>query len=259
MSKQAGCHHCRKTSLFLSGGALGPIGRAFAADRPDRAETRLAFLREAFGDRLYVELQRQAGYDRALEAKTVALAYEMDLPLVATNEAFFTRQKTSRPTMRFLPSRKARFSNDDRRRLTPDHHMKSRAEMAALFADLPEALDNTVEIAERCSWYTQTRAPILPRFTGRSDDAEAAVQEEADELARQAREGLKDAPGDRRSRRAYGGQYAERLEYEIGITARMKFPGYFLIVADFIKWAKPMAFRSGRAVARVPVRSSPMR
>jgi len=80
-----------KDVIVLSGGPLGPIGRSFAADRPDRAQSRLAFLHEIFGNRLYVELQRYAGYDRALEAKTVALAYEMELPLVATNEAFFLK------------------------------------------------------------------------------------------------------------------------------------------------------------------------
>ncbi|MCP5939636.1 hypothetical protein NL351_27370, partial [Klebsiella pneumoniae] len=78
----------------------------------------------------------------------------------------------------------------DRRRLTPDHYLKTEDEMVALFADLPEALENTVEIALRCSYYPKNRAPILPRFTGESDDPEAALQEEADELARQAREGL---------------------------------------------------------------------
>src|SRR5690606_34352372 len=110
------------------------------------------------------------------------------------------------------------ISNDDRRRLTSDHYLKSRAQMGALFADLPEALENTVEIAERCNWFTQTRKPILPRFTGESDDAEAAIQAEADELARQAREGLKmrlDTIGLAEGYNAE--QYAERLEYEIGI------------------------------------------
>ncbi|MPT24823.1 MAG: DNA polymerase III subunit alpha, partial [Starkeya sp.] len=132
------------------------------------------------------------------------------------------------------------------RRLTPDHHLKSRAEMAALFADLPEALENTVEIAQRCSWYTQTRKPILPRFTGESDDPEAALQEEADELARQAREGLKMRLETVGLAEGYTTeQYAERLEYEIGIITRMKFPGYFLIVADFIKWAKQQGIPVG--------------
>ena len=233
--------------IVLSGGPLGPIGRAFAADRSDRAESRLAFLKEAFGDRLYVELQRQAGYDRALEAKTVELAYAMELPLVATNEAFFLKAEDFEAHDALLAIAEGQIiSNDDRRRLTPDHHLKSRAEMATLFADLPEALGNTIEIAERCSWFTQTRAPILPRFTGESDDPEAAVQAEAEELARQAREGLKMRLETAGLAEGYTQeQYAERLDYEIGIITRMKFPGYFLIVADFIKWAKQQGIPVG--------------
>lgn len=226
--------------IALTGGPLGPIGRSFTADRADRARARLAFLKETFGNRLYVELQRQAGYDRTVEASTVELAYEMDLPLVATNEAFFLKAEDFEAHDALLAIAEGQIlSNDDRRRLTPDHCLKSRAEMAELFADLPEALENTVEIAGRCSWYTQTRKPILPRFTGESDDPEAAVQAEADELARQAREGLKKRLETAGLAEGYTPeQYAERLEYEIGIITRMKFPGYFLIVADFIKWAK---------------------
>lgn len=126
--------------IVLSGGPLGPIGRAFSADRADRAESRLAFLKDAFGDRLYVELQRQAGYDRALEAKTVELAYTMDLPLVATNEAFFLKAEDFEAHDALLAIAEGQIlSNDDRRRLTSDHYLRSRAEMAALFADLPEA------------------------------------------------------------------------------------------------------------------------
>nr|WP_272211643.1 DNA polymerase III subunit alpha [Marinicella sp. W31]MDC2877534.1 DNA polymerase III subunit alpha [Marinicella sp. W31] len=130
--------------------------------------------------------------------------------------------------------------SDDRRfRLTPDHYMKSQQEMVALFEDIPEALDNTVEIARRCSFVLQTRMPILPRFTGASDDPEEAEKAEALELRRQAVDGL-DARlshvglSEGQSRQ----DYIDRLDYELGIIESMKFPGYFLIVADFIKWAK---------------------
>jgi DNA polymerase-3 subunit alpha len=131
------------------------------------------------------------------------------------------------------------IAEDKRRRLAPGNHLRTQAEMAALFSDLPEALDNTVEIAMRCSYYPQTRNPILPRFTGATDDPAAAEKAEAEELRRQAHEGLAArierlgmTPGYTRE------QYGERLEYELGVIERMKFPGYFLIVADFIKWAK---------------------
>src|SRR5690606_3376641 len=110
----------------------------------------------------------------------------------------------------------------------------------ALFADLPEALDNTVEIARRCSYYPRNRKPILPRFAGADvADPEAAEKAEAEELKRQAREGLRlrlSAHGPTAGHTVE--DYEQRLEYELGIIEKMKFPGYFLIVSDFIKWAK---------------------
>ena len=118
-------------------------------------------------------------------------------------------------------------SRPPRRRLTPQHYFKSEAEMCALFADLPEALENTVEIARRCAYAATKRKPILPRF---ADD-------EIEELRRQAWEGLKDRlaviP-----HAATVEEYETRLAFELEIIEQMGFPGYFLIVADFIKWAK---------------------
>ncbi len=227
--------------ICLTGGPRGPLGAALKADQTEVAEARLLFLKETFGDRLYVELERLAGYDRGLEAATVNLAYRHDLPLVATNEAFFlTRDDFEAHDALIAIAEGTVIAVDDRRRLTPDNYLKSQAEMAALFADLPEAIDNTVEIAQRCSYFPKTRAPILPRFTGgNAEDAEAAEKAEAEELRRQAREGLEwrlstQGLAEGHSRE----EYVERLEYELGIIERMKFPGYFLIVSDFIKWAK---------------------
>src|SRR5690606_24089011 len=178
--------------ICLTGGPRGPVGTALKADRAEIAEARLLFLKETFGDRLYVELERLADYDRALEAVTVELAYQHDLPLVATNEAFFpAREDFDAHDALIAIAEGTVIAADDRRRLTPDNYLKTQAEMAALFADLPEALDNTVEIALRCSYYPKTRAPILPRFTGGGvADADAVVKAEAEELRRQAREGL---------------------------------------------------------------------
>jgi DNA polymerase-3 subunit alpha len=227
--------------ICLTGGERGPVGAAIRGDQKPLAEARLLRLKAMFGDRLYVELQRPARYDRACEAATIALAYAHDLPLVATNEAFFpTADDYDAHDALLAIAEGSVVAVDDRRRLTPDNHLKSQAEMAALFADLPEALDNTVEIAMRCSYFPKTRDPILPRFTGAdTSDPEAALQAEADELARQAREGLDARLAAHGPVAGYSeADYAERLEFEIGVITRMKYPGYFLIVADFIKWAK---------------------
>ena len=227
--------------ICLTGGPRGPVGMALRSDHQPLAEARLDLLQGAFGDRLYVELERLEGYDRALEAATIALAYGRGLPLVATNEAFFQKAEDFEAHDALMAIAEGTvIAEDKRRRLTPDNHLKSQAEMAALFADLPEALESTVEIAMRCAYHPHTRSPILPRFTGAdAADAEAALGAEAEELARQAREGLDARLAAHGPTEGYTAQdYRERLEFEIGIITRMKFPGYFLIVADFIKWAK---------------------
>ncbi len=227
--------------ICLTGGPGGPIGAEIAADRTANAEARLKTLSAIFGDRLYVELQRPAGYDRTVEYHSVRLAYDLDLPLVATNEAFFpTRDDFEAHDALIAIAEGTVISVDERRRLTPDHHLRPQAEMIQLFDDLPEAIENTVEIARRCSVRATTCKPILPRFAGADvDDPVAVVAAEAAELARQAHEGLTD----RLQQHGVWGDYAERdyrerLDYELGIIERMGFPGYFLIVADFIQYAK---------------------
>ncbi len=226
--------------ICLTGGSEGPVGKALSSDRPDRARQRLVQLQQIFGDRLYVELQRCGNYDRSIEAAQIEFAYELNIPLVATNEVFFSKAEDYEAHDALLAIAGGTLvSIDDRRRLTVDHYFKSHAEMAALFADLPEALENTIEIARRCHWYPRKREPILPRFTGSGDDPDAAFAEEAAELARQSREGLARrlaAPGLAEGHTI--ADYEERLEFELGIIERMRYPGYFLIVSDFIKWAK---------------------
>jgi DNA polymerase-3 subunit alpha len=227
--------------ICLSGGPRGPLGAALKEGHRDLAEARLLTLKALFGDRLYIELERMSGYDRAIEQAMIDLAYRHELPLVATNEAFFSSRGDYEAHDALIAIAEGSvIAVDERRRLSPDNHLKTQAEMAELFADLPEALDNTLEIARRCSHYPKSRKPILPRFASAdAADAEAAEKAEADELKRQARDGLI------RRLEAHGPtaghtiqDYEKRLDYELGIIERMKFPGYFLIVSDFIKWAK---------------------
>ncbi len=225
--------------IVLTGGPGGPVDRMLAEGYAEIAESRLRFLADVYGDRLYVELQRHdLDSERRVEPLIVDLAYAMDLPLVATNEVFFaTRDDYEAHDALICIAESRMVAEEDRRRLTPEHYFKSRKEMRELFADLPEAIDNTVEIARRCSWRPHTLRPILPRFTG--EDGEAGEKAEAAELRRQAIAGLERrialqgmAPG------ASEEDYRKRLDYELSIIEGMKFPGYFLIVSDFIKWAK---------------------
>ena len=226
--------------IALTGSLGGPVDMALKDERPAQAVARLLELKRLFGDRLYVELQRHGTYDRRHEQRMIGLAYEHDLPIVATNEAFFpTRDDYDAHDALMAVAHGAIVSDDSRFRLTPDHYLKSRAEMAKLFADLPEALENTVEIARRCSFVLKTRKPILPRFTGATDDPEEAERAESLELRRQAVEGLDMRIATLGLSAGYEEkEYRDRLEFELSVIERMKFPGYFLIVADFIKWAK---------------------
>jgi DNA polymerase III subunit alpha len=229
--------------IALSGGPDGPIDRALVDGRNGIAEQRLRQLHEALGDRLYVELQRHGSdNERIVEPQLLELAYRLELPLVATNEAFFAEPGDYEAHDALICIAEGRYVvEEDRRRLTTQHYFKSAEEMVETFADLPEALDNTIEIAKRCHYRPLGRSPILPRFVksldGKSDGE--LLQEEADELKRQAEEGLA------RRLAAHGPSqgfttedYDKRLAYEVDIITRMKFPGYFLIVADFIKWSK---------------------
>jgi len=225
--------------IALTGGPDGPISLAIEADHAGLAAARCERLAHLFGDRLYVELQRHGTKrERRVEGSLIDLAYAKGLPLVATNEPYFASSEDYEAHDALMCIAGGRLiAETDREHLSPDHRYKTRAEMAVLFADIPEALASTVEIAERCSFRPTTRKPILPRFAvGAPSDA---ASDEAAELKRQAEEGLA-------SRLKVHGlsqgvteqDYRARLAFEIDVITRMNYSGYFLIVSDFIKWAK---------------------
>ncbi|WP_374532757.1 DNA polymerase III subunit alpha [Phenylobacterium sp.] len=220
--------------ILLSGGGDGPVDPLFAAGKTAEAEAALAEMARAFGDRFYIELQRHGlPAEAAAEGGLVAYAYAHDIPLVATNDIYFAKPSMYEAHEALLCIADGAFiSQDERRRVTAEHWFKPAAEMRTLFADLPEACDNTLDIARRCAFMVRKRDPILPRFdTG-------AGRSEADELAHQAREGLKTRIARGQANAVTVEEYEARLEREIGIIVQMGFPGYFLIVSDFIKWAK---------------------
>ncbi len=236
--------------IALTGGPSGGLDRLLAMGRTEPAAQRLSALQALFPKRLYVELQRHGGAsEKEVEPLLLDLAYERGLPLVATNEPFFAaRSEYDAHDALLCIAEGALVSQTERRQVTPEHRFKTRAEMLELFADLPEATANTVEIAMRCAYRPLTRKPILPRFTtgAGAEDGEAAEIAEALELRQQAKDGLAarlaahgPAPG------LAASDYEERLDFELGIITRMKFPGYFLIVADFIKWAKAQGIPVG--------------
>ncbi|MBX9574373.1 MAG: DNA polymerase III subunit alpha [Caulobacteraceae bacterium] len=219
--------------VLLSGGPDGPVDPLFVQGREGEAQAALAEMSRVFDDRFYVELQRHGRPEEAqAEAGLVAWAYANDVPLVATNDVHYAKATQARSHDALLCIADGAFvGQDDRRRITDQHWFKPPGAMRQLFADLPEACDSTLEIARRCAFLVKTRAPILPRF----DTGDGRT--EPDELMHQAREGLK-ARLKQVVPAAPEAEYWNRLEWEVGIITQMGFPGYFLIVADFIKWAK---------------------
>jgi DNA polymerase-3 subunit alpha len=229
--------------IALTGGPQGPIDAALRDGQRDHAVERLKTLEKIFGDRLYVELQRHGLPEEAdVEPQLLELAYARRLPIVATNECYFAIRADHEAHDALLCIADGRYVvEDDRRRASPEHYLKSEEEMASLFADLPEALANTVEIAIRCPFRPEGKKPILPRFVA-SDDSLSEIENfrlEAAELKNQAIEGLKRRLAAHGPAEGFAAEdYQRRLAYEIDVITQMKFPGYFLIVADFIKWSK---------------------
>jgi DNA polymerase-3 subunit alpha len=219
--------------ICLTGGPTGPINDPLVQGQRDLARQRLNKLKALFGDRLYIELQRH-NLDTEIRAEPglVELAYELAIPLVGTNEAYFAAPDDfAAHDVLICIAEGEVISTEDRRRLTPEHYFKTPRDMVRLFADIPEAIENTVEIARRCAFRPLAAVPILPRF--------AAERDEPEELRVQAREGLRERMTRNGIVQGYSRQdYEQRLEFELDLIIRMKFPGYFLIVADFIKFAK---------------------
>ncbi|MTH79356.1 DNA polymerase III subunit alpha [Paracoccus aestuariivivens] len=222
--------------ICLTGGALGPLGQLVGQSRLPEARALAERMAAMFPTRLYVELQRHRDgggspvvEEVASEGGMIDLAYALDLPLVATNDVYFPKPELydAHDALICISERSYVDQTAPRRRLTPQHYFKSPAEMVALFADLPEAVENTVEIAKRCAFAVKKHKPILPRF---ADD-------EVEELRRQAWDGLR-ARLSVIPHAVTVEEYEDRLRFELGIIEQMGFPGYFLIVADFIKWAK---------------------
>ncbi len=227
--------HCEGV-IALTGGAGGPIAAKIAQGKDEIAQELLNDLHDIYRDQLYVEIERHRDGDEpktkleiATEGQLLRLAYALKIPIVATNNCCFTTREFFEAQDAMLCIGEGAYvdQREARRRLTEEHFFKSQEDMIALFADLPEAIENTIEIAKRCAFKANPHKPILPKF----------ADNEVEELRAQARAGLEK----RLEQIEHFGtreEYYERLEYELKTIEDMGFPGYFLIVADFIQWAK---------------------
>ena len=221
--------------IALTGGPAGALGRLLAAGQGPAAGHMLDRLQALFGDRLYIELQRHGeDIERRIEAPLLDLAYKRGLPLVAVNDAHFPKESMYEAhDVLLCIEQGAHIDDPNRRRLTPEHYFKSAAEMRRVFADLPEACDNTLAIAQRCAYMPEPRKPILPRYNklgGRTEKDALKDMADAGLAALKTNGRLADDIELKK--------YQDRLRYELDMIERMGFSGYFLIVADFIQWAK---------------------
>ena len=240
--------------IALTAGPEGTVGRLLLENRPAEAEAALERSKALFPGRLYVEVMRHGlAAEEEIEGALIDLAYAHELPLVATNAAYFADEDMFEAHDALLAiAAGAHVGDADRRRLTPNHRFRSPAEMKALFADLPEAVANTLVVARRCAFAAPEHAPILPPFP------DAVGKGEGETLREEARRGLEARLAahvftesmDAAAREEAERPYRERLTYELGVIEAMGFPGYFLIVADFIRWAK------GRGIPVGPGRGS---
>ena len=220
--------------IALTAGAEGALARLFAEDQPAAALAYAKRLEALFPDRLYIEICRRFDpVEGKAEHELLDLAYARNLPLVATNPTCFAEPHFHEAhDVMLCIADSAYVETPDRRTSSPDAWMKPAAEMKRLFEDLPEALANTLVVAQRCAVAAPKRKPILPSLAG-------DIEGEAKMLREQATAGLEA----RLAKAGITGEearkpYFDRLQFETDIIIQMGFPGYFLIVADFIKWAK---------------------
>ncbi|HEU0067398.1 MAG TPA: DNA polymerase III subunit alpha [Sphingomonas sp.] len=224
--------------IALTAGGEGALARLFAEGQPAHASSYADRLQGLFGDRIYIELARRGdATETAAEDALIDLAYARDLPLVATNPCCFADSDFGAAHDAMLCIASASYiETEDRPRSCPEAWLKSADTMRDLFADLPEAIENTLVVAQRCAVAAPNRKPILPTLAG-------DLAGEADMLRRDAAAGL-EVRLERITRLHGEGEpgwrdvYRARLAFEVDVIVQMGFPGYFLIVADFIKWAK---------------------
>jgi len=214
--------------IALTAGAEGALAKLIAEGQELKAHAYLDSLQTLFPDRLYVEIaRRHDAIEEASEEALIDLAYVRDLPLVATNPAAYADPAfhAAHDAMLCIAN-SAYVESADRITSSADAWLKTSSMMSELFADLPEAIANTLIVAQRCAVAAPKRKPILPRLG----------EDEDEQLRRDAHAGLKarltSRPGEQLE------VYAKRLDYELDVIIGMGFSGYFLIVADFIKWAK---------------------
>ena len=228
--------------IALTGGVDGAIGRLLLNHQKEEAEKVLSELKKYFGNRLYMEISRIGlESEKNTEDDFIDLAYKHDIPLVATNEAFFFDADMYEAHDILMCIAAGEYvANENRPKKSPNNRLKSEAEMLELFKDLPEAIQNTVVIAKRCNYLSKKVDPLLPIFEcpdGKTQD-EFITEEAYRGLHERMLIHVYNKEMSPEEKAETDEKYYSRLEYELSVIKKMGFPGYFLIVSDFIRWSK---------------------
>ncbi|NBU49192.1 MAG: DNA polymerase III subunit alpha [Betaproteobacteria bacterium] len=230
--------------IVLSGAEAGALGQALLADDAERARALAERYRQTFGNRFYVEIQRAGLPQQEAHVQAALLfAAQQGLPVVATHPVqFLASDDFEAHEARVCVAEGETLTNPKRiKRFTPEQYFKTQDQMQALFADVPAALQNSVLIAQRCNLSLVLGRPQLPDFPTplRPDGARMPIAEYFRQASLEGLERrLEQLYPDKSDREGERSQYEERLEFEINTILKMGFPGYFLIVSDFIQWAK---------------------
>ena len=221
--------------ILLTGGYRGVVGYEFLNYGQKIALETLDELHTIFGDRMYIELTRHGRTkEKELEDFLIDYAYKKNIPLVATNDVCFLKREHFKSFDALACIRDKQYLTDlTRKRLNEEYYLKSAQEMEELFSDIPEAIENTENIVKRCNFLVHKRKPTLPHFCD-------SIEKEAEMMKKMAYEGMEERFQQINWDKVIHKKedYLERLRYEIGVIEKMGFPGYFLIVSDFVQWSK---------------------
>jgi len=227
--------------IVLLGGSYSLISDMILSNNISECEFLIQKIARVFKDNAYLEIQRHGEiHEKDLEIKLLEFSSKFDIPIIATHEVFYLEEDMHEAHDAYICVGQKTYVNDTKRlRYSDQHYLKTDLEMVELFSDLPEALENNQNIPLRCSYRPLTSKPILPNFNTESSNVD-------DELKSQAKSGLAvklqdfilNNISDLAEKDLVRKKYEDRLNYEVEMISKMKFSGYFLIVSDYIKWAK---------------------
>mgnify|MGYP000025212943 FL=1 len=228
--------------IALSGGFEGFISKFIKDDQDKKLEEFIKEFLQIFPENFYIEISRHNVKEESeLEQKFIDIAFKYNIPLVATNDVYFlTKEMHEAQDILTCVGEGKFFSEENRKKLSPQQYFKSQEVMEGLFSDIPEAIENTTNIAKKCHVMAFERPPTLPKFSNE------VGFDEAEELKKQAKEGLrlrlerkfKNENTSKEDQEKINLEYFARIDFELSVIIKMNFSGYFLIVSDFIKWSK---------------------